>query len=395
LRVEGVEAGLRALEGPALTRIARAAVRSDAVEVTEWRWEPLRASLGIATAGLYRVHGAVRGRGGTALGWAAVPKVVRPPSGTRHDAVARDPHHWAYWKREPLAYGSGLLADLPGGLAAPRCLHLEERRSADGEAVWLWLEEVADRYGRWWPAERTLLAARHLGAFSGAYLERRPLPDAPWLGRGYLRQRIEGASNGLPLFDDEATWRHDLLRDRFDPNTGERLRAVWARRSRLLDALDRLPQTLCHGDCHRGNLFALPGPRSAATEDEKRTAAIHWGAVGIGPVGADLADLALSRAVGDELLAPGGADFGERLFGSYAEGLRAAGWGGEPRAARLGLAATAALAGTSRLHWTLVRALDARRRGALEGTLWRDADDVLRRWAALTRFFLALADEAA
>jgi hypothetical protein len=369
----GIEARLGSLRPGDLAPVARAALGREDAEVAEWRWEPLRPSLGFATGGLFRVRGTARVRG-TVVPWSAVLKALRAPRGTLRDAVAREPEHFAYWKREALAYGSGLLADLPGVLAAPRCLGQEAPPDAGEEAVWLWLEEVADRYQGWWPPRRTLLAARHLGAFNGAYAAgRRPLPVVPWLGRGYLRQRVEGGSESLPLFETEAAFDHPLLRGHFDPGTAGRLSRLWARRRVLLDALDRVQPTLCHGDCHQGNLFAPP-----VSDGVERTVAVDWGTAGIGPLGADLAELALSRAVAGELLAPGGAGFGDRLCGHYLRGLRDAGWAGESETARLGYAATAALAGASRLHWTLERNPD---------------EDVIRRWSALTRCFLTLADE--
>jgi hypothetical protein len=405
---EDIEAALRSLDPSAVSRVARAALASDSAAVTQWRWEPLRASLGLATGGLYRVTGAASvcandgGHGdGTRREWSAILKVVRPPTGARHAATARTPTHWSYWKREPLAYSSGFLAGLVdqagGGLAAPRCLWADERTVAAaggtattgaqlGESVWLWLEQVVDRHAGWWPAERTLLAARHLGAFGGAYLDRPP--TAPWLGHGYLRQRVERAADRLPLFEDDDVWRRDRLGGHFDPSLGARLRDVWARRWDVLDQLDALPRTLCHGDSHRGNLFASES--GTGTDQPERTVAIDWGTMGIGPVGADLAELALSRAIGGELRAPGGADFGERLFEHYAAGLRDAGRSGDVAAARTGYAATAALAGTSRLHWTLERALTEEHAEPRDAPRWQDTDDVLRRWAALAHMFLAL-----
>ena len=80
--------------------------------------------------------------------------------------------------REARAYQSGLLADLPGGMAAPRCLAVEEQA---GHELWMWLEEVTDHMGQPWPLARYRLAARHLGRFNGAYLAGRPLPADPWL----------------------------------------------------------------------------------------------------------------------------------------------------------------------------------------------------------------------
>jgi hypothetical protein len=267
------------------------------------------------------------------------------------------------------------------------------RRPHEEVWLWLWMEEVVDRYGGWWPVERTLLAARHLGEFGGAFLCGRPIPQHAWIGAGYLRQRIARSPGMLARFEDGATWQHPLLRDVFDPADGERLRRVWARRWSLVDALDALPQTLLHGDSHRGNLFALPpAPHAGTGRNGERTAAIDWVILGIGPVGADLAEFALSRAIAGELLAPGGSDFGEHLFGSYVDGLRAAGWNGDAGDVRRGYDATAALAGTSRLHWTLERALDDRP-GEKFAPGQDDTEEVLRRWAALTRLFLSLAGE--
>src|SRR6266542_2853110 len=121
---------------------------------TEWSLTPLRASLGAATGGLYLVRGTAYQECGAsrtaasppALRWTVVLKVVRPPSGTRHDAFARDPAHFAYWQREPLIYASGLLNDLPGGLTTPRCLGVQRRGP---EEVWLWLEHLQEDGAAW------------------------------------------------------------------------------------------------------------------------------------------------------------------------------------------------------------------------------------------------------
>lgn len=133
-------------------------------------------------------------------------------------------------------------------------------------------------------------------------------------------------------------------------------------------------------------------PRGQSPHTTHRTDAIDWGAAAIGPIGADLAELALSRSIGGDLLAPGGEDLGERLYRHYTAGLLTAVGASEPdvAAARDGYALTAALAGTSRLHWTLERILDETRRLPQPAARWSDSDDVLRRWAALTRLFLSL-----
>ena len=125
--------------------------------------------------------------GGASHPWALVVKVCAAADGA-------DPGAWDYPAREGLAYGSGLLAALPGGLAAPRCLAVETQ--PDGTS-WLWLEAVTDAHPGPWPLERYARVARQLGRFNGAYLTGVPLPDQPWLSRGWLRDFVEPSGPAL------------------------------------------------------------------------------------------------------------------------------------------------------------------------------------------------------
>jgi hypothetical protein len=87
---------------------------------------------------------------------------------------------WNFWRREADAYRSGVLAELPGDLAAPRCLAVTDQ--PDG-SVRMWLEEVRDDLGERWPLPRYGIAARHLGHFNGAFLDDRLRPVGPWMAR--------------------------------------------------------------------------------------------------------------------------------------------------------------------------------------------------------------------
>jgi hypothetical protein len=382
-----IDAQIRALDETSLAPIAREVLGSTSLEVVDWRYDAIGGSLGLATRGLYGIGGSARTRDGQLVEWSAVLKVLHPPAGTRHDLHAREPSHWAYWEREPLAYQSGLLDDLPGGLSAPRCLLAEHK----GGGVWLWLEDLADVIGPVWPTSRYALAARHLGGFNGAYLSDRPLPDYPWLSHDYLRRRVVQVERGggLVLFEREATWRHRLVRGALAPDSAARLSRLWAIRRELLDALDRLPHTLRHGDAHRENLIARKGVAGGDT-----TAAVDWAHLGIGPVGSELLDLALDAAVhppGDSWAA---ASLGEGLFEGYASGLWDGGWRRDLRQARFGFAASTALAGAQRLHWTLGMLLDDGNRAAFEDTSGRSAPEILQGWGATAEYFLGLADEA-
>ena len=94
-----------------------------------------------------------------------------------------DPQGAFYWRREALAYTSGILGHLPEGFRAARCYGVQDR----GDALWMWLEYVEGAPGQAWSREQTLQTVRRLGAFSGAYAAGRPLPSFPWLPPSWHR----------------------------------------------------------------------------------------------------------------------------------------------------------------------------------------------------------------
>lgn len=84
---------------------------------------------------MYRFQGEATD-GGEVVSWSLILKAIRPAD------KARDPGGIWYWKREALAYQSGLMYRLPGGnVTAPACYDVQER--PDGSA-WLWMEDVKD-----------------------------------------------------------------------------------------------------------------------------------------------------------------------------------------------------------------------------------------------------------
>ncbi len=241
-----------AFDPAVLTRAVCAALGSDTIAIERWQVRPAGASAGAATAGVYRVSGTADDRGAL-VQWAIMLKVIRPAAAAWNPA-ARAIDHPIDWKREALAYESGLLADLPGGIVAPRCFAIEER--AD-ESCWLWLEEVGDRYGPRWPLAQYAHAAVALGRFNGAYLAGRPLPAYPWLGPpGAMRGLLQAFAFVQDVVCDPATWQHPLLRAAFPIPIADRLLGLWADRAPLLAALDRLPTTFSHKDAFRRNMFA-------------------------------------------------------------------------------------------------------------------------------------------
>jgi hypothetical protein len=244
-----------------------------------------------------------------------------------------EPSCWNYYKREADAYRSGWLDDLPGGLAAPRCFEVIEHQ--DG-TCWIWLEDVGEEIGAQWPLEQYGLVARHLGQFNGAYLAGQSQPDWPWLSTGWLRQVIETSAPAIPLLRDSLD--HALIGRWMPGDAADRYFRLWEERGVYLDALDRLPQTLCHFDIFRRNLFA----RRTAGGDH-RTVAIDWAFAGKGALGEELVPLILGSVMFFEVGLDQAQELEEIAFEGYLEGLRDAGSQGDPRQVRLGYAAAASL----------------------------------------------------
>jgi hypothetical protein len=257
-----------------------------------------------ATAAMTRVR--------AADGRSAVVKVLaHAPGGGGNWRSGAAVDHWYYWRREALAYGSGLLASLAGGLRAPVCRLVAER--PDG-SVALWLEDLDGPPAPAWSLDRYRLAARHLGRAQGEFVAGgRALPTDPWLSRHWLRDYLEQRDGDRALLGDPglAAWRHPLLAGWFpDPAaTAAGLVRMRADQDALLALLDGLPATLCHLDLHPANLFAVGGA----------TVAIDWAFVGLGAMGEDAGNL-VPDAVFDFHVPPARLD---ALHDAVASGYRA------------------------------------------------------------------------
>jgi hypothetical protein len=203
--------------------------------------------MGSGASGIYRLTGQARDHG-EIRPWSIVLKLCTSQLGSAQ------PTDWNYWQREFLAYQSGLLDHLPAGLAAPRCYGVEQ----SPEMFWLWLEDVTDVLGTRWPLARYALAARHLGQFNGAYLAGLPLPSAAWLDVGWLRNLVDQATPVITRLRERFRYRTSFRLLPADIVTG--LLRLWDERQFFLDVLDTLPQTLCHRDAFRRNLFATCTP---------------------------------------------------------------------------------------------------------------------------------------
>ena len=273
------------LDAPRLAAVVRAAVASSGIEVLDAHRAEVEYDPFMPGRTLSRLFGTAR----TPIGiraWAVIEKATGGPD--RAPAFIRDGA-----RRELGAYRSGLLEGLPEGFAAPRVYGLHEE--ADGGVV-IHMEEVVDEHPGPWGADEWHLAARHLGSFTARGL-REPWSHEPWMLERWSERHgqphaIEAARELIAEHAGHAVVVAHLGRDVASFGS-----AILAGQSELRAALDRLPQTLCHHDALRANLFMR------STDRGVETVAIDWETAGPGPVGADLASLVFSSARRGDLAA--------------------------------------------------------------------------------------------
>lgn len=236
----------------------RALLGDSAVEVRSWRAEPVAwRVVSDVTDGLRRLRGTAM-RADRPVSWSLIVKTAKP---ARPDD--------ATWRREVQAYTSGLLRSLPEVRPA-RLLHVTR---AAPHRIALWLEDVPDETPEVWPLERHALTARHLGLFNAAHA----VEAAPsWAWRDWL----DDLHPRLAPPDDEAVWRAPLVREAFGAPPVADLERVRRNYDRWRAALLTFPRTLVHLDAGRFNVRA---------ESEEHSVLLDWQALGVGPLGSDLA----------------------------------------------------------------------------------------------------------
>jgi hypothetical protein len=367
---------LHTINKTTLTPIVRKALNNNTAEVTTWSSKPIYGGAGLI-ANIYRFSGTANVQSQN-VPWSLILKA------SRSEAGATDPASTLYWQREALAYESGFLERLEGDLVSPRCFAIERPAA---EKVWLWLDEVKDIYEAGWPLERYEVAARHLGAFNGRYLAQEAAPTAPWLSHHWLRAYL---AQTAPVMANLAEFLHHPLAQRFyPPQIAHAYMQLWQKREELLDALDRLPQTLCHRDAYRRNLFARRNQQG-----EEQTVAIDWAEVGDGALGEELVPLIVATAIFFEIDSADLQHLDQIAFSGYLAGLREAGWMGPANVVRLGYTAAAALRFGLGLIQFLPNFLDESQRDFFEKTFVHTREEMADDWIPIHHYLLALATEA-
>jgi hypothetical protein len=273
-----------------------------------------------ATGGIWRVRESGRSE---------VLKVACPPSDVPRGRPAwqtsAEPSHWNYWRREVLAYTTGLAATAyaKAGIVAPELLRVLER--SDG-SVALSLADATGTPGTRWSVDRLAHFARQLGHAQAEWAGR--VPDLPWLSRRWLAQYQAGRHVWVRTDID---WDHPGAAVWPAP-VREVLARMMPAREKLLKRAESSPRTLCHLDVWPMNLI----------EAADTTVLLDWAFVGEGGIGEDLANLivdSVADGLMDAALLP---EINERTTDAYLDGLREGGYLGTSDKVREAVAANGA-----------------------------------------------------
>lgn len=259
---------------------------------------------------------------GQAGDWSLILKIIRA-SPTAPDV----PEHWNYWKREALAYQSGIPYGLAAlGLTAPRLAGVVAE-AAEPEQISLLMEDVQNESEPGWtPAEDGLLAER-LGQWGAL-----PLRE-PWLCPGYLRGILRTGAVVQEMVDAKRVWEFPHIAREFPAPMVERIRRLVRESDRILRMLDRLPRVLCHADTHRGNVM-----RRRRTDGSREFVVIDWSTLGVGAVGEEIGHQFSTNILTGAVPVARAGDLAETLIAGYVRGS-----GADEAAVRCGFTATVAL----------------------------------------------------
>lgn len=300
----------------------------------------------------------------------------------RRDPKTDAAEQWTHWKREFLAYSSGILDDLPG-ISAPAS---SVRR----------MKATSHSYGSRKSLKRPRVAGQRTGTHSRLYILGDSTARTSPADLFPTHLSLRGPTSGPGQTGSRGRIRFALPTRGL---TGWSRRLSPRRRSSAWSACTRWSRSSSIGwrRCRR-----VLSPRCLARESHRRGLS-DWRRLH------DRDRLVLRRTGARR---PGGRDprwrkphlagcrsrqlatMSRRTFTAYVEGLGEAGWRGDERVVRFAYAASAALYMVPPLPLWLRRIADPARREWIECKCRRDAVEIVRGWALMLDHLLALAGEA-
>ena len=374
---------LNGIDPTVLSEVARQDLGAAAFEVRDWSVTPLSHEKVIeTTGGLYCFSG--RGWDGSEIrSWSVVLKIVNDPQDE-----CQEPRELCYWRRELLAYKSGMLVGLPRALRAPRCHGVSE----GAHEAWIWLENIRETGEPTWTLAHFQRAARQLGLFAGAYLAGTSLPDQPWLC-GSLFRSILGDDEWWARFMNPDTpvnaWQKPIVQKVFPEPLRSRILQIWAEKWRFITANDYLPRVFCHNDAHRRNLMLRTG-----VSGQEELIGIDWAFCGPGGLGNDLGELVGTRLSYFAVEPAQAVELEAAVFEGYLAGLRDAGWSGNEGLARLGYTISLALWWGATLPCEAALLQPGESKINAVAKYGRPLEAVLPGWSTLSEFALDRSEEA-
>src|SRR5690606_13835898 len=115
----------------------------------------------------------------------------------------------------------------------------------------------------------------------------------------------------------------------FPPHVIDALLRLWTVRHAIYASLEQLPQTFCHLDVFRRNIFYHAGTNGSA-----RTVLVDWSFAGIAAVGEEIAPLVAASVSFMDVPIADIHPLEEIVLAAYLDGLRDAGWHGDPQPVR-------------------------------------------------------------
>jgi hypothetical protein len=380
---DDILAACQAIDPAFLVEIVRQDLNRPGFELGAWEAAPVSHEKVVRTTGGLFCFRGIGQDSGKPRSWSVILKIVRQLEGEGEDIQGYD-----YWRRELLAYQTGLLTDLPAGIRAPRCYGVSAH-AGDG---WIWMENVQEISQFKWDLAQFAYAAHQLGRFGGAYLVGRPLPDQPWLCQSIFRNILADGGWWARFINPDNprnAWQNSTVQKIYSEPLRRRVLQLWADKWRLIGANDRLPRVFCHNDAHRRNFMIPPG-----ADGTDNLVAIDWAFCGLGGLGNDLGELVGIGLSHFDVEPEAAGEFEAAVLAGYQAGLHSAGWEGDFRLARLGYQISLALWwGATLPHATAITFRDEARVDVL-ANYGRPIEAVISGWTALAEFTLERAERA-
>lgn len=305
-----------------LCKPVQAFLQNDSAEPIEWKFEPLTGGFGNRVSlGVYKVTGTASVNG-QIQNWQLALKIICLPEDEDWKATSSNPNQYNYWRREAYLLESGFLEQAPTVFVIPQTYAVVPKPN---NIVCLWMEYYDAHDDGLWTLERYARIAELLGQFGGFFLQQRKLRDYEWWNGDFLKKWVLEGQTWVAYWNDPeqqmAFWKNPYIQELLGDIENNAVFQFTKLETQILDKLDKVPNTICHGDFFRSNLMAQ------IVDDKEQIILIDWAYVGPNPLGVDLGSLTFS--VITELPELSIAEVDKTIFDSYIRGLKQAGWQGD------------------------------------------------------------------